>query len=136
MPKFSNSSQAKLATCNPELQMIFNYVIRYFDCTIICGYRDKEAQDKAFNDGFSKVKFPNSKHNQHPSNAVDVVPYPIEWENVDRMRYFIGFVKGVAKMLLKYGQIDHELKTGIDWDNDFVLKDQRWNDFPHFELIL
>lgn len=136
MPSFSNSSKAKLATCNPELQMIFNYVIRDFDCTIVCGYRDKEAQDKAFKDGFSKVKFPNSKHNRHPSNAVDCVPYPIEWENVDRMRYFIGFVKGVAKTLLRYGQIDHELKTGIDWDNDTILKDQRFNDFPHFELII
>jgi len=136
MPNFSDSSKAKLATCNPGLQMIFDYVIRDFDCKVICGYRDKEAQDKAFKDGFSKVKFPNSRHNYHPSNAVDVVPYPIEWENVDRMRYFIGFVKGVAKMLLKYGQLDHELRTGIDWNNNTILKDQRFNDFPHFELIL
>lgn len=135
MPNFSNNSKAKLATCNPELQMIFNYVIKYFDCTVICGFRDKEAQNKAFKDGFSKVKFPNSKHNQHPSLAIDVIPYPIEWKNVNRMRYFVGYVKGIAKMLLAYGQIDHELKTGIDWDNDTILKDQRFNDFPHFELI-
>jgi len=136
MPSFSDSSKAKLATCNPELQMKVNYVIQYFDCTIVCGYRNKEAQDKAFKNGFSKVKFPNSKHNRHPSNAVDVCPYPIEWENVERMRYFIGFVKGIAKMLLKYGQTDYELITGIDWDNDTILKDQRFNDFPHFELII
>lgn len=135
MPKFSDKSRAKLSTCNPELQMIFNYVIKYFDCTIVCGYRDKEAQDKAFKDGFSKMKFPNGNHNHHPSNAVDVVPCPVEWENVDRMRYFIGFVKGIAKMLLEYGQVDHELRTGIDWDNDTILTDQRFNDFPHFELI-
>lgn len=134
MPKFSKRSREKLETCHVDLQTLFNYVIKYFDCTIVCGYRGKEAQDKAFKDGFSKVEFPNSKHNQCPSLAVDVVPYPIEWENVDRMRYFIGFVKGIAQMLRDYGQIEYEIVTGIDWDNDSFLKDQRFNDFPHFQI--
>lgn len=134
MPKFSESSMQKLRTCNPELQILFNYVIRYFDCTVICGERGEADQNKAFVDGFSTVQYPNSKHNSSPSNAVDVVPYPVEWDNTDRMRYFIGFVKGVAQMLKEYGTMDKEIATGIDWDNDTILKDQRFNDFPHFQV--
>ncbi len=134
MPKFSESSMQKLRTCDPELQILFNYVIRYFDCTIVCGERGKTAQNKAYKDRTSTKKYPNSKHNSFPSKAVDVVPYPIEWENTDRMRYFIGFVKGVAQMLKEYSTMDKEIVTGIDWDNDTVLKDQRFNDCPHFQV--
>ena len=134
MPHFSKTSRERLESCDPELQILFNYVIRYFDCTIVCGERAEGEQNKAFADGFSTVQYPNSKHNSSPSEAVDVVPYPIQWNNTDRMRYFIGFAKGVAKMLKEYGTMDKEIATGIDWDNDTVLTDQRFNDFPHFEV--
>ena len=134
MPKFSEASKQKLETCDPELQILFNYVIRFFDCTVICGERGKEAQNKAFAEGFSTVQYPHSKHNKSPSRAVDVVPYPVEWMNTDRMRYFIGFVKGLAKILKEYGLMEKEIITGIDWDNDTDLSDTRFKDFPHFEI--
>jgi len=134
MPNFSKSSKSKLESCDPELQILFNYVIKYFDCKVIYGYRTKKAQNAAFAGGFSKVKYPNSKHNKTPSQAVDVIPYPIQWKNIDRMRYFIGFVKGIARMLKDYGAMEKEIITGIDWDNDTVLTDQRFNDFPHFQI--
>ena len=134
MPHFSKSSLKKLETCDPELQTLFNYVIKFFDCTVVCGERGREAQDQAFQNGFSTKQYPNSKHNSSPSEAVDVVPYPIEWENTDRMRYFIGFVKGIAQMLYDYGAMEKEITTGIDWDNDTILKDQRLKDCPHFQI--
>ena len=134
MPQFSKSSKEKLESCDPELQTLFNYVIKTFDFTVICGERNKTAQNKAFADGFSTVQYPHSKHNSSPSEAVDCVPFPISWENTDRMRYFIGYVKGIARMLKDYGAMEVEITTGIDWDNDTILKDQRFNDFPHFEI--
>ena len=134
MAKFSKSSRENLESCDPNLQILFNYVIRYFDFTVICGERAEGGQNKAFADGFSTVQYPNSKHNSSPSEAADVVPWPIQWDNTDRMRYFIGFVKGVAKMLKEYGTMDKGITTGIDWNNDTFLKDQRFNDFPHFEI--
>jgi len=134
MPYFSKSSKNKLETCDPELQTLFNYVIKYFDCTIVCGIRGREEQEHAFQNGFSTVQYPNSKHNSSPSEAVDVVPYPIEWENIDRMRYFIGFVKGVARMLYDYGAMEKEITSGLDWNDNTILTDQRFNDFPHFEI--
>jgi len=134
MPTFSKASKEKLEGCDPNLQILFNYVIKYFDCTIVCGERGETAQNKAFADGFSTVQYPRSKHNSSPSEAVDCVPWPLQWDNINRMRYFIGFVKGVAKMLKMYGAMDVDIVTGIDWDDDTILKDQRFNDFPHFEV--
>ena len=134
MPNYSNSSKEKLESTHQDLQTIFHYVIKHFDNTIVCGERTREKQEEAFDNGFSKVHYPNSKHNSHPSMAVDSVPYPIEWENVNRMRVYAGYVLGIARMLKDYGDISHELRWGGDWDSDTVLKDQRFNDFPHFEL--
>jgi len=134
MPKFSKSSQDKLLNADPEFQVLFNYVIKYFDCKILCSERGEEAQNKAYRDGFSKTRYPNSKHNSLPSEAIDVVPFPIEWKNTNRMRYFIGFVMGIAKMLKMYGAMDKEIVSGIDWNDNTILKDQRFNDFPHFQI--
>ena len=130
MPQFGSTSRTRLETCHQDLQTIFNYVIKSFDCTIICGYRDKKAQNKAYDDGFSKVRFPNSKHNLSPSIAVDVIPWPIEWENTKRMKYFAGYVMGIAKVL------GYELVSGLDWDNDTILKDHTFKDHPHFQLVI
>ena len=134
MPQFSKTSKTRLKTCHQDLQTIFNYVVKYFDCTVICGTRSKEEQEAAFDNGFSKVHFPNSKHNSMPSIAVDVIPYPIEWWNIKRMKYFAGYVMGIARMLKDYGAISHELVSGLDWDADTVLKDTTFVDHPHFQL--
>jgi len=134
MPTFSKTSRERLLTCDPELQILFNYVIKYFDCSILCGERGETAQNKAYNDGFSTKKYPNSKHNSSPSEAVDCIPYPVEWENTNRMRYFIGYVMGIAKMLKMYNAMDKEIVSGIDWNDNTILKDQRFNDLPHFEI--
>jgi len=98
------SSQDKLDTCNSELIRLFNEVIKHRDCTIICGRRDKQAQDKAYADGKSKVEYPRSFHNRFPSRAVDVAPYfkekpHIRWDDVDSFREFGNFVLGVAAVL-------------------------------------
>ena len=45
------------------------------------------------------------------------------------MTYFAGFVKGIAK-----GMYNIDLRWGGDWDNDWEVKDNRFDDFPHFEI--
>ena len=128
MPKFSDSSLVRLKTCHPDIQKVFTEVIKYVDCTITCGTRNEADQTEAFRTGKSKVKFPNSKHNASPSTAIDVVPYPVDWNDTKRFYYFVGFVLGIARSL------GVELRTGGDWDGDFDIKDQNFFDLPHFEL--
>ncbi len=125
---------SRLSECHPDLQTLFQEVIKHFDCTVICGHRGEEAQNVAYEDGFSTKLFPNSKHNRSPSLAVDVVPYPINWKDTDRMRYFAGYVMGVAKMLKRYNAIEREIVSGLDWDGDTDLSDQRLKDAPHFQI--
>jgi len=135
MAKFSNVSKKRLVECQIDLQVIFNEVIKHFDCTIICGHRNSKAQFKAYNEGFSKLQYPDSCHNKIPAIAVDVIPYPINWKNINRMRLFAGYVLGIVSQLKAAGKISHNIRWGGDWDRDTIMKDQRFNDNPHFELF-
>jgi len=129
MPKFSKASQEKLATCHPDLQRLFNEVVKHFDCTVTCGERGEFEQNEAYRKGYSKLKYPESKHNGRPSMAADVVPYPIDWKDTERMYFFGGFVKATAV------QMGIEIRWGGDWDSDTQVKDQNFIDLPHFELV-
>ena len=129
MPSFSKISRERLATCDKRLQDLFNEVIKHYDCSIICGHRGQEDQDRAFNEGKSKIRWPNGKHNSNPSKAVDVAPYPIDWNDTKRFYHFAGFVKGLATSM------GIKIRWGGDWDGDNDFKDNSFNDTPHFEIM-
>jgi peptidoglycan L-alanyl-D-glutamate endopeptidase CwlK len=128
MPRFGKRSISRLKTCDQKLQELFYEVVKHFDCSIIEGHRGEERQNKAFADGNSKVKYPNGKHNQNPSVAVDVAPYPIDWSDRDRFHYFGGFVLGVAK------EMGMNIRWGGDWNQDTQTKDNKFDDLVHFEI--
>ena len=128
MAKFGNTSKKRLKTCDEKLQILFNEIVKVFDCSILVGHRGEEDQNKAYKEGNSQVKWPKGKHNKKPSSAVDVAPYPIDWEDRERFSYFAGFVKGVAYRL------NITLRWGGDWDGDNDLSDNNFDDLVHFEL--
>ena len=137
MPKFGRTSKSKLETVHILQFELWNEVIKVFDCSIIEGHRDKAEQNRLFDLGKSRVMWPNSKHNEDPSLAVDAAPYyldkpHIRWnrESLYRWYYFAGVVKGIAI------RMNIPIRWGGDWDMDTYVKDQRFNDLPHFELIL
>lgn len=127
MPKLSKASAAKLATCHPDLQKIFNDIIKTRDCTIICGVRTMKDQQKAFKAGFSKLDGveKKSKHQisekQPLSLAVDVLPYPINWNDKNGHEDFARAVKATAE----------HFGIKISWGGDW----KRFQDRPHYELI-
>lgn len=130
MPKFNSKSQAQLLTCHTQLQRVFNEVIKHWDCSVIEGKRSEEKQKENLAKGVSQTM--NSKHVYplgQPSLAVDVAPFPIVWGDTERFYAFGGFVVGVATVL------GIKLRWGGDWDSDRDLKDQRFIDLPHFELV-
>ena len=131
MPKFGKTSRERLATCDERLQKVFNEVIKTYDCTVTCGQRGEEDQNKAYNEGRSKVKYPHGKHNGSPSKAIDVYPYPINFKSYQRMCQFAGFVIGIAKSM------DIDLIWGRDWHSQWYTKDKNTTslkDYPHFEI--
>lgn len=140
MPRFGKSSEARLSTCHSDLQRIFNKVIQYTDCSVFCGHRGEEAQNLAYEKGFSQLSFPQSKHNTYPSYAVDAGPYFIELKNTDwsdkvAFGVFAGQVKQIALEMFEKGEINHLLRWGGDWDGDGRSLDESFSDLPHFELI-
>ena len=128
MPRFGTRSKQRLATCDERLQKVFNEVIKYIDCSVLEGHRGQERQDKLYEEGKTKLKFPKGRHNMAPSNAVDVTPYPVDWKDRERQTLFAGFVLGTARSM------GIRLRWGGDWDMDFQVNDNRFDDFPHFEI--
>ena len=120
MPKFSDRSKLRLLECHPLIQEVMNEAIKYVDFMIVCGYRGKEDQDRAYREGKSNVTFPNSKHNNSPSLAVDIAPYPTLYSNEYEFWYVAGVIMCIAK------QLQIPLRWGGRW--------KTLRDTPHFEL--
>jgi peptidoglycan L-alanyl-D-glutamate endopeptidase CwlK len=120
MPYFSEKSEMRLAQCDPRLQSILRTVIQDYDFSVLCGYRSEIEQNAAYANGNSKLRFPKSKHNIKPSLAVDIAPYPIDWDNIERFHELAGRVLEVA----------HLLDIPIEWGGHWI----RFQDLPHYEI--
>tara|TARA_Y100000310_G_scaffold345703_1_gene468522 strand:+ start:11090 stop:11521 length:432 start_codon:yes stop_codon:yes gene_type:complete len=130
MPSFGTLSKVRLDECHLHLQLIFNEVVKNFDCAVICGHRSQVHQNAAYNakPRKTKLRWPKSKHNKKPSHAVDVAPYPVDWKDHSRFYFFAGYVMCVADGM------DIPLIWGGDWDGDREVDDQEFNDLVHYEL--
>lgn len=87
---------------------------------VICGHRGKEDQNKAFEAGTSKLKFPRSLHNKSPSLAVDLSPIPLDWNNTERF-------KEMADVVMKAAV---DLGIALVWGGSW----KGFPDLPHFQL--
>lgn len=124
MWKWGKTSLEIRAELHPKLQTLVDMMLANssFDMSIICGYRGKGAQEKAYADGTSKAKFGQSAHNYRPSYAVDIIPCcPIDW-NVKNPRW--KYMVENAKMCAAAMGI--EITCGYDY--------KTFKDCPHIEL--
>ena len=131
MPKFGKRSLKRLEGVDPRLVEVLNEVVKYFDITVIEGLRSQERQDQLVKEGKSKTKF--GKHVQ--GLAVDISPYPIDWDARDDFHMLGGFVLGIAS------QMGINVRWGGDWSSSSLYegqrttKDNKFDDLVHFELI-
>jgi peptidoglycan L-alanyl-D-glutamate endopeptidase CwlK len=130
MPSFGKASEERYKTLHPDLQKILTEAIKYCDFSITCGYRNKEDQEKAFNEHKSTKQWPNSNHNKLPSTAVDIAPWPIDWDNRDRFIFLTGIIYCIAE------QMNIKIRSGSNWSRSWQFEKQKFNDLPHIELIL
>lgn len=131
MPAFGPTSMERLATCDPRLQRLFAEVVKHWDCTVLCGHRGQVEQEAAFAAGKSKARWGQSKHNSMPSRAVDVMPWPVNWDDIPALTMFAGFVLATA------AQMGIRVRWGADWDQDRKpWEKENWEqDGPHWELL-
>ncbi len=121
MPEFGQTSFSRLRTCHQDLQRLFFELIKDTDCSITCGFRGQAEQDAAYADGFSKLKWPNGRHNKLPSLAVDVIPYPFNgWQDEEQFKDFAAKVKSKAD----------ELGIEVTWGGDW----RGFKDLPHWQI--
>ncbi len=128
MPKFGKRSLERLETCDERIQSVMHELIKLMDVTVLEGHRSNERQAELLAAGKSKLGPGKSKHNQMPSLAIDIAPWPIDWDDAERFSYMAGLAKGIA-----HAQ-GVTLRWGGDWDSDGELSDNRFNDLPHLEI--
>ncbi|MEK9895357.1 MAG: M15 family metallopeptidase [Burkholderiaceae bacterium] len=125
MPNLSDKSKSKLYTCHEDLVRVVERAIvlvpNEYDFSVLCGHRTQEEQEDVFKKGYSKLRWARSKHNQVPSLAVDIVPYPIDWNDISK--YY-----AIATYIFKAASKENvELRWGGHWTT--------FKDYPHWELV-
>lgn len=141
MPAFSKKSKTLLEQCHPDLQQVLNEAIKIFDFSVTEGARTKEQQLEYYKAGKSKTM--NSKHlpkyckeiGKECSFAIDVVPYPVDYNDRERFCVLAGIVLGMAKLLKDQGKIKSTIRWGGDWSMNNITKDESFSDLPHFEVL-
>ena len=140
MNKWGKKSLANYRMLHSDLKELADCVLKVHDCSIFQSYRDKETQNKYFKNGTSQVEWPNSKHNQTPSEAIDLAPYisGIDPYDMEHVLHFAGVVQGIAAKLYSEGVMSRKLRWGGSWksqiDVKFAFENNRFFDGIHFEL--
>ena len=129
MPSFGQKSLEKLSTLDPRLERLLAAAIEVSDFTILCGHRGQVEQNQAFESGNSRLPWPHSKHNSKPSVAVDVAPWPIDWQATDRFCFLAGILFGLAK------DQGINIRWGADFAQDGLENKDNFMDYPHIELV-
>ena len=125
----SNKSLAKLEGVHPRLVAVIKRAIQLStqDFAVVQGVRTQAEQNTLYEQGRTKpgnivTWTRNSKH--IPVNgfgmAVDLCPYPIDWDTPSK---FVNIASAVAKAA-------QELGVKIKWGGHF----EKTKDMPHFQL--
>ena len=130
--KFGKRSLEKLNTCNKVIKDVMNEAIKTapFDFTVLEGYRDSRRQLDLYAQGRTKpgkivTWTKKSKHNNNPSDAIDIAPWvngSIPWNDINKFKQLGDHIKEIAS---KKGY-----KDIWKWGGDF----KRTKDFPHHEF--
>ncbi len=131
--KWGTSSTRVYNTLHPHLRVWCDLMLlNVADISLLYGYRDREAQNTMFENGHSKLRFPDSKHNRKPSLAVDLQPYPRPL-HATKLWGALGYLAGRGEILAE--ELGITLRWGGDWDRDGDLTDQDFDDLFHWELV-
>lgn len=126
MPQFGSKSLANFAQLHPKLQAIAREAIKEFDFTILDAQRGRAEQELAFKQKRSRAHFGQSAHNYIPAIAMDLAPWPIDF---NKKKPFILLSHVIFRIAGEQG-------TKLRWLGDPNMDGSPadgW-DFPHYEL--
>lgn len=125
--KFGKRSLDNLRGVHPDLVKVVYRALELspIDFTITEGLRTVARQKELVAKGLSKTM--NSRH--ITGHAVDFVPLPVDWNNVE------PFIT-VAKCFLQASkELGIPIRWGGDWNMNGDWKDEKFRDLPHAELL-
>ncbi len=108
-----------LSTLHPDLLFIANKLANVYNVSAISGYRGKEEQTEYYNKG-TGVSWPTSNHNVRPSLALDIIPWPTQYDSIPHFDMMLGAVEAIAA----------EQRIAIRLGKHFSYR----QDYPHIEL--
>jgi peptidoglycan L-alanyl-D-glutamate endopeptidase CwlK len=116
--KLGSRSLQNLSGVHPDLVAVVNKAIQItgVDFTVIEGVRNINRQRELVRKGASKTM--NSRH--LTGHAVDMVPWPVDWNDLERFEVVSEAMKKAAE------ELDIPIVWGGDWKSFY--------DGPHFEL--
>ena len=116
--KLGTRSLQSLSGVHPDMVAVVKKAIEItgVDFTVIEGIRNINRQRELFKAGKSTTM--NSRH--ITGHAVDMVPWPVDWEDLERFEVMAEAMKAAAE----------ELEIPIVWGGDW----KSFYDAPHFEL--
>ncbi len=137
---FGSRSRAFLLTCHSDLIQLGEEAIRTspFDFSCTEGVRSAEVQRQKVAAKLSKVTF--SKHQVVPSRAVHFDPFPVQYPKPGEEPLMVT-VKAYARyymlavhIMTTAKRLNIDVRGGFDWDGDFDIQDQTFDDLAHYEL--
>ena len=116
--KLGTRSLQNLSGVHPDLVAVVKLAITITeqDFTVIEGVRNINRQRELFKAGKSTTM--NSRH--ITGHAVDMVPWPVDWNDLERFEVMSEAMKAAAE------ELDIPIVWGGDWKSFY--------DAPHFEL--
>jgi len=116
--QLGNKSRRRLYGVHPDLIAVVERAIQITeqDFTVVEGLRDMERQQYLVSIGRSKTL--NSRH--LTGHAVDLCPYPIDWEDHKKFTKISEAMKEAAE------ELDITIEWGGDWKGGW--------DKPHYQL--
>lgn len=119
--------EIKLKDAHPDLADWFRDYVKpkHNDCHISCSYRGKADQEKAFNDGASRLHFPMSYHNKNDDqgNPCSLALDLFELDYHGQACWSWGYFRTIAEETEKAAY-------PITWGGTFA----KIADGPHFQL--
>jgi len=145
MKTLSAMGMKRRETLHPNIQQVLDKALADdLDITLLYGHRTPQEQYEIWCQGRTKpgaivthkdgIK-DKSMHNYFPSLAMDIALFdssstPVDWKDLSRFFYLGGRIVQIAR----------DLKIPMRWlgdaDGDTNIKEEKFIDLPHFELIV
>ena len=138
--KLGPKSLSRLHGVHPDLVAVVKRAIEITtqDFSVLCGVRTVNEQKELYAQGRTKpgnIVTWTLKSNHFASadgfgHAVDLVPYPVDWETLSKF-------DAISEAMMRAAEeLGVTIRWGADWDMDGLVREPGESDSPHFEIVL